>query len=61
MVDIYPTYPSTYKNIHLSFPFQAMTIALSSDFIPHMVYKWMKSPTGNLQGYIRWSVTGELV
>ena len=34
-----------------------MTIALSSDFIPHMVYKWMKSPTGNLEGYIRWSLT----
>ena len=36
-----------------------MTIALSSDFIPHMVYKWRKSAKGNLEGYIRWSVTGE--
>lgn len=34
-----------------------MTIALSGDFIPHMVYKWMKSPTNNLEGYIEWSVT----
>merc|ERR1719507_97452 len=34
-----------------------MTIALSSDFIPHMVYKWRKSAKGNLEGYIRWSVT----
>ena len=36
-----------------------MTIALSGDFIPHMVYKWMKSPANetNLEGYIEWSVT----
>ena len=34
-----------------------MTIALSGDFIPHMVYKWMKSPENNLKGYIEWSVT----
>ena len=34
-----------------------MTIALSGDFIPHMVYKWMKSNETNLEGYIEWSVT----
>ena len=35
-----------------------MTIALSSDFIPHMVYKWRVNEKRNLKGYIEWSVTG---
>ena len=30
---------------------------MSSDFIPHMVYKWTVSDDYNLKGYMMWSLS----
>lgn len=39
--------------------FQAFVIAYTSDFIPRMVYKFVYSPTHDLRGYIRSSLSGQ--
>ena len=41
------------------FVFQGWTIALSSDFIPHMVYKFFASDNGTLDNYLEHTLSGK--
>ncbi len=38
---------------------QGITIALASDFIPHLVYKFGYSGNRTLSGYVDFSLSGE--
>ena len=38
--------------------FQGITIALASDFVPHMVYKYGYSDDSSLVGYLKFSLSG---
>ena len=46
--------------------FQGWTIAASSEFIPHMVFKYFESSTMNpddttsMKGYVGWSLSGKI-
>ena len=41
------------------FEFQGWTIALSSEFIPHMVYKFFASDNGTLENYLEHTLSGK--
>ncbi len=41
-----------------TFLFQGITIALASDFVPHMVYKYGYSDDSSLVGYLKFSLSG---
>ena len=41
--------------------FQGWTIAASSEFIPHMVFKYFQSDDGkSMKGYVGWSLSGKV-
>ena len=41
--------------------FQGWTIAASSEFIPHMVFKYFESDDGrSMKGYVGWSLSGKV-
>ena len=39
--------------------FQALTIALTSDFVPHLTYYWRYN-THSLKGFLNYTLTGKL-
>ena len=41
------------------FNIQGWTIAVSSDFIPHMVYKFVASDNGTLDNYLEHTLSGK--
>ena len=43
-----------------SFTYQAVVISHTSDFIPHLVYKYNHSKDGSLRGYVNSSLSGNV-